>query len=131
MRLRGAVSTQEFVELAGRIGRKAKAVGHVRLLLDWRALKAWDLEDWSAPVFRPWIVASHRIGRVAIVHHAAWNRQAALIAAILRRENVSVRSWKHDRMTDARRWLLAPAGQDAISKIPAAGRPELRRASQD
>lgn len=108
LRLRGAVSTQEFVELAGRVRRRGKTIGHVRLLLDWRALKTWDLEDWSVPAFRPWIVASHRIERVAIVHHAIWNRQAALLAAILRRENVPVRSWRHDRLTDARRWLLEP-----------------------
>lgn len=108
VRLRRAVSTQEFVELAGRIRRRGKTVGHVRLLFDWRSLKEWSLEDWSALAFRPWVAASHRIERVAIVHHTAWNRQAALIAAILRREHVPVRSWMPDRVIDARRWLREP-----------------------
>lgn len=106
VRLRDTVSTQEFVELAGRICRRGKTVGHVRLLFDWRSLKEWNLEDWSAPAFHPWIAASHRIDRLAIVHHVTWNRQAAMIAAILRREHVPVRSWKPDRVIDARRWLL-------------------------
>lgn len=40
-------------------------------------------------------------------HRVAWNRQAAMFAAILRRESVLVRSWKPSQIEDALAWLAA------------------------
>jgi hypothetical protein len=78
----------------------------MRLLCDWSEVRGWACEIRSLPASE-WVAAAGRLERVAILHHHRWNRQAAWLAAILRRERVEVRSWLPRQSEDARKWLLA------------------------
>jgi hypothetical protein len=77
----------------------------VRLLCDWSDVRGWACETKALPVHE-WVGAAGRLERVAILHHHRWNRQAAWLAAILRRGNVDVRSWHLRNPEAARKWLL-------------------------
>lgn len=104
VRLRAIVTTPRFVAFAGYIER----VEAQQILLDWRLLLEGSLQGWSASGLEPWRAVAHRIERVAIIHDAQWNRQAALLAAVLHRENVLVRSWRPSQLERAHQWLHAP-----------------------
>ena len=105
LQLRGVVSTREF------IARFSEVLGHetaqqgFRILFDWRSLKQWRLDDWPVLSEGQRQVAARRIERIALVHDVNWNRQAAMFAAVLRRENVLVRSWRPAQIEGAAEWL--------------------------
>ena len=102
--LRGEVSGRDFCAFIERALCDG-AAERLRVLTDWRELKPRSLSDWSVETLCPWIIAAGRIERVAIVHQAVWNRRAALLAAVLRKEDVLVRSWKPECTHLALQWL--------------------------
>ncbi len=104
VRLRGLVLTREFSGIARLM--EGKQMSHFQMLQDWRLLKRWNMEGWSVAALQPWSAAAPHFKSVAIIHDGVWNRQAALFAAILRRENVLVRSWRPGRLSNASQWLL-------------------------
>lgn len=112
-RFTGSISTEQFAALPARICRESTT--QARVLFDWRSLQHWSLENWSVSALRPWVSASSQLERIAIVHRFDWNRQAALIAALLRHENVLVRSWKTDSLDRAVGWLQSPAGDHRVT----------------
>jgi hypothetical protein len=105
IRLRGLQSTSEFSSfgdsLAGLTGGRAA----LRILFDWSALEGWDPKDEVARSCRNWKKGSLVIERLAIVHEHHWNRQAALLAAVLRGEASLVRSWASRDLSQAVAWL--------------------------
>jgi stage II sporulation SpoAA-like protein len=105
LQLRGVVSTREFIARFSEVLRHETAQDDFRILFDWRSLRRWHLEDWSVLGEGQWLVAARRIERIALVHDVNWNRQAALFAAVLRRENVLVRSWRPAQIEGAAEWL--------------------------
>lgn len=105
LHLRGTVSTRDFVAKVQALLDARGPDGNLRLLLDWSGIERWGFEDWSELSALSCEAAAGRIAGTAILHPSAWKRQAALLAAILRRENVLVRSWKPAGIDDAIRWL--------------------------
>jgi stage II sporulation SpoAA-like protein len=104
IRLRGAVTNAEFIELAAAIVDSA-ATGRILLYLDWVAIDRWAFSVPTANGASAWRRARRVIARGAIVHQARLNRQAAWLAAFLREEGVPVRSWRPQNAAVAAAWL--------------------------
>ncbi len=105
-RFRGAVTDREFAELAARIADSGSA-GGVLIYLDWRRIERWIFSAPKANHVTAWRRAGQRIECAAIVHDNSMNRQAAWLAAILRKQGVAVRSWRPQNASAAALWLRA------------------------
>jgi hypothetical protein len=75
----------------------------IRILLDWT-----EIERWKAGTAHPslWRDLPESIDRAAIVHQHRWDRQAAVLAAMMRMNQTSVRSWAPSSATAAMAWLM-------------------------
>lgn len=104
VRFRGAVTDTEFACLATTITNLG-ASGTALVYLDWVRLVHWKFAPAQANGVTAWRTAAGTIERVAIIHDHHLNRQAAWLAAILRREGVTVRSWQPQNARAARVWL--------------------------
>jgi hypothetical protein len=109
-RFRGAVTNTEFTELAAAIADLGSPYG-VLIYLDWVRVDRWTFAPAQANGVTAWRTAARMIERVAIIHDHHLNRQAAWLAAILRREGVTVRSWQPQNARAARVWLGSAAWQ--------------------
>lgn len=105
LHLNGAVSTRDVVALFESLPFPMRGTNSIRVLFDWRALTEWSLEDWGILREARWSEIACPVSQIAMVHHPIWKRQAAMFAAILRRENVLVRSWKPEQIEEAFAWL--------------------------
>ena len=103
-RFRGAVTNTEFAELAAAIADLGSSCG-VLIYLDWVRVDRWTFAPAQINGVTAWRMAARMIERVAIIHDHRLNRQAAWLAAILRREGVTVRSWGPQNAGTARMWL--------------------------
>jgi stage II sporulation SpoAA-like protein len=103
-RFRGAVTNTEFADLAAAIADLG-STGTALIYLDWVRVDHWTFAPVPANGVTAWRMAARMIERVAIIHDHHWNRQAAWLAAILRREGVTVRSWPPQNAHVARLWL--------------------------
>jgi hypothetical protein len=102
-RFRGAVTNTEFSDLAATITDRGSTHGTL-IYLDWVRVGHWKFAPIASGVIA-WRRAAGMIQRAAIVHDHHLNRQAAWLAAILRREGVTVRSWRPQNAGAARMWL--------------------------
>ena len=108
VRFRGNVTSREFADLAAIIADFGSGVA-VLVYLDWVGIERWEFTVASANGVTTWRRASQVVGRAAIVHLPRLNRQAAWLAAILRREGVEVRSWRPKDAVAAAIWLRRPS----------------------
>jgi hypothetical protein len=103
-RFRGAVADTEFADLAATIANLGPSCTAL-VYLDWTRVGHWTFAPAPANGVTAWRTAAAMIERVAIIHDHHLNRQAAWLAAILRREGVTVRSWQPRNAAAARVWL--------------------------
>ena len=103
-RFRGAVTNSEFADLAATIANLGLTCTAL-IYLDWVRIDHWTFAPAKANGVTAWRMAARTIERVAIIHDHHLNRQAAWLAAILRREGVTVRSWQPQDARAARLWL--------------------------
>jgi hypothetical protein len=103
-RFRGVMTDREFAELAAMIADFGSARG-VLVYLDWLRIERWEFSAPKANHFTAWRRAGRTIERAAIVHDSHMNRQAAWLAAILRKQGVTVRSWRPQDAAAAAIWL--------------------------
>jgi len=103
-RFRGAVTNAEFADLAAAITRLGSSCTAL-IYLDWVGVDHWAFAPAQPNGVTTWRTAARMIERVAIIHDHHLNRQAAWLAAILRREGVTVRSWRPQNARAARMWL--------------------------
>ena len=104
VRFRGAVTNREFIDLAATIanlGTVEMALVH----LDWVGVDRWAFSVPTLSGLAAWRRARKMIARAAIVHQPRLNRQAAWLAAFLREEGVTVRSWRPQNADAAATWL--------------------------
>lgn len=94
----------EFADLATAI-KDLGASCNALVYLDWIRVDQWTFDPAQANGMIAWRKAAGIIERVAIIHDHHLNRQAAWLAAILRREGVTVRSWQPRNAHAARAWL--------------------------
>jgi hypothetical protein len=103
-RFRGAVTNAEFADLAATINNLGTTYS-VLIYLDWVSVDHWMFAPANANGVTAWRRAARMIARAAIIHDHRLNRQAAWLAAILRKEGVTVRSWRPQSATAAAKWL--------------------------
>ncbi|AMN43668.1 hypothetical protein [Rhodoplanes sp. Z2-YC6860] len=105
--IKGRQSALEFGEAGGTFAKQYAGLMRLLVLFDWSALAGWDDNDAACAACRKWQEAARAIDRAAIVHEHCWNRQAAVMGAVLRLNRVSVRSWAVADCTKAAAWLDA------------------------
>ncbi len=91
LRFSGVQTSEDIAGAVAAVIQLCKSREAMRLLCDWSDVLGWACETRLLPVSE-WVAAAGRVERVAILHHHRWNRQAAWLAAMLRREHVEVRS---------------------------------------
>jgi SpoIIAA-like len=106
LRFSGVQTHEDIAGVVAAVIQLCKSRDGMRLLCDWSDVRGWACETKSLPVHE-WVTAAGRVERVAVLHHHRWNRQAAWLAAMLRRENVRVRCGHLRDPAGARKWLLA------------------------
>jgi len=81
--------------------------GHKRLrvLFDWTGIEEWEPATREPALWPNWRDMARPIKRAAIIHERRWNRQAALLAAMLRINKAKVRSWLPRNLPAALIWL--------------------------
>src|SRR5262245_57455553 len=104
VRFRGAVTNREFIDLAATIASFGSA-DRVLVYLDWIGIDRWAFSVPTAGGVNEWRRARKMIARAALVHQPRMNRQAAWLAAFLRKEGVQVRSWRAQNAAAAATWL--------------------------
>jgi hypothetical protein len=104
IRFRGAVTNREFIDLATTIANFG-STGRILVYLDWVGIDRWAFSVPTAGDVNEWRRARNVIARAAIVHQPRLNRQAAWLAAFLRKEGVQVRSWRPQSADAAAAWL--------------------------
>lgn len=78
---------------------------HIRVLFDWTGIEGWEPGTREPSLWPNWRAMARPIDRAAIIHERRWNRQAALLAAILRINKVQARSWLPRNLPNALVWL--------------------------
>jgi hypothetical protein len=106
LRFSGVQTREDVGRTVMAVIQLCKGRDEIRLLCDWSDVLGWACETKSLPVHE-WVAAAGRVERVAILHHHRWNRQAAWLAAMLRRGNVRVRCCHLRDPEGALKWLLA------------------------
>lgn len=102
--LQGRVETTDLLAIGERLShtRRPKLL---LVLFDWSEIASWAFRPPSLDELRGWLAAAKLVGRIVILHHRAFDRQAAWLAALLRARGCSVRSYRPDDCDRARRWL--------------------------
>jgi hypothetical protein len=108
VRYRGAITNRELATLAAMV-TSFESHGGMLIFLDWLGIDRWEFSPHEARGVAAWRRAARKIERVAIVHDRRRDRQAAWLAAILRKEGVSVRSWRPQNAGLAATWLRMSA----------------------
>jgi hypothetical protein len=81
-----------------------------RILFDWSAVTSWSYEASSRKNLRLWKETIPRISRAAFIHDRRWDRQAALLAALLRSANTEALSFLPTQLDRAIHWLTSGPG---------------------
>jgi hypothetical protein len=79
------------------------------ILFDWSAVTSWSYEASSQKNLQLWKETAPRIFRAAFIHDRRWDRQAALLAALLRSADTEVLSFLPAQMDRAVHWLTSGA----------------------
>jgi hypothetical protein len=79
--------------------------GRSNALFDWSYVVSWAFQPPRGDDLEVVLEFAASIDRLAIVHHRAWNRQAAWLAALLRTRNCRVRSYQRKNYGRAVDWL--------------------------
>lgn len=75
------------------------------ILFDWLGIESWHFSAPKGADMAALRTAAKKTGRVALLHGPRLNRPAAWVAAILRAEGVTVRSWRARQAPAAADWL--------------------------
>jgi hypothetical protein len=78
---------------------------HIRVLFDWTGIEGWKPGTGDPLRWPNWRAMARPIERAAIIHEHRWNRQAALLAAMLRINKAQARSWLPRNLPAALVWL--------------------------
>jgi hypothetical protein len=86
-----------------------------QVLLDWSGVTSWPYQPSSQKCVQLWKKTVPRISRAALIHNRTWDRQAALIAVLLRSKDSEVRSFLPIHGGNAIGWLVS--GKDCFVDI--------------
>ena len=83
----------------------SEQIGGNLMLFDWLGIESWDFSASKGDNVAALRTAAKQTDRVALLHSPRFNRPAAWVAAILRAEGVTVRSWRAQQAPAAADWL--------------------------
>jgi hypothetical protein len=105
VRFRGRLSVSDLSVFDTALLDRHAGHEHIRVLFDWTGVQGWGRGTGDPARWPNWRDMARPINRAAIVHERRWNRQAALLAAMLRINKAQARSWLPRNLPDALVWL--------------------------
>jgi hypothetical protein len=96
-----------------------------RVLFDWAEVTSWPYKVSSQKCVQFWKEAVPPILRAAFIHDKRWDRQAAILGALLRMANTEARSFSPARLAVAVSWLAS-----AQNSLPDDGTPTKSAGSE-
>jgi hypothetical protein len=105
VRFRGTLSVSDLSFFETELLDRHAGREHIRLLFDWTGIEGWEPRTREPALWPNWRAMAHPIDRAAIIHEHRWNRQAALLAAMLRINKAQARSWLPRNLPAALVWL--------------------------
>jgi hypothetical protein len=105
VRFRGRLSVSDLTVFETALSNRHAGQEHIRVLFDWTAIEGWEPGTREPARWPNWRAMAPPIDRAAIIHEHRWNRQAALLAAMLRINKAQARSWLPRNLPAALVWL--------------------------
>ena len=105
VRFRGRLSVSDLRVFDAALLDRYAAQQHIRVLFDWTGIEGWEPGTGDPALWPNWRAMARPIDRAAIIHERRWNRQAALLAAMLRINKPQARSWLPRNLPAALVWL--------------------------
>jgi NADPH-dependent ferric siderophore reductase len=105
VRFRGRLSVSDLNVFETALSDRHAGRQHIRVLFDWTGIEGWEPGTGDPARWPNWRDTTRPIERAAIIHERRWNRQAALLAAMLRINKAQARSWLPRNLPDALVWL--------------------------
>ena len=105
VRFGGRLSVADLSVLETTLSDRTAGHEHIRLLFDWTGIEEWEPGAGDPALWPNWRDMARPIDRAAIIHEHRWNRQAALLAAMLRINKTQARSWLPRNLSAALVWL--------------------------
>jgi hypothetical protein len=122
----GMTTNSDFAALAATVANYEPRCGML-IYFDWLDVSRWEFSGSKVNATSSWRGAAKRIARVAIVHDHRLNPQAAWLAAVLRGEGVTVRSWCRQDAVLAGSWLVNSSTGIAPSTFRGSIKRRIRR----
>jgi hypothetical protein len=101
----GAQRSFDIECLATELARLPTCGAPLRVLFDWSTVESWPYRAPSAAAIAGWNRTAPSIARAALVHAHKWDRQAALVSALLRVTNAEARCFRPIMHDQAVAWL--------------------------
>ena len=105
VRFRGRLSVSDLTVFETALLDRHAGHARIRVLFDWTGIEGWELGTREPTRWPNWRAMARPIERAAIIHERRWNRQAALLAAMLRINKAQARSWLPRNLPAALVWL--------------------------
>ena len=105
VRFRGRLSVSDLTVFETALLDRHAGQEHIRVLFDWTGIEGWEPGTRESALWPNWRAMARPIDRAAIIHEHRWNRQAALLAAMLRINKAQARSWLPRNLPAALVWL--------------------------
>ena len=105
VRFRGRLSVSDLSVFETALLDRHAGQEHIRVLFDWTGIEGWEPGTGEPARWPNWRAMAGPIDRAAIIHEHRWNRQAALLAAMLRINKAQARSWLPRNLPAALVWL--------------------------
>jgi hypothetical protein len=105
VRFRGRLLVSDLTVFETALSNRHAGQEHIRVLFDWTGIERWEPGTGEPARWPNWRAMVCPIDRAAIVHEHRWNKQAALLAAMLRINKAHARSWLPRNLPAALVWL--------------------------
>ena len=105
IRFRGRLSVSDLTVFETALLERHAGHAQIRVLFDWTGVEGWEPGTGEPARWPNWRAMARPIDRAAIIHEHRWNRQAALLAAMLRINKAQARSWLPRNLPAALVWL--------------------------
>ena len=102
---RGRLSVSDLSVFDTALSDRHAGLEPIRVLFDWTGIEGWEPGTRDPARWPNWRAMARPIDRAAIIHEHRWNRQAALLAAMLRINKAQARSWLPRNLPAALVWL--------------------------
>jgi hypothetical protein len=102
---RGSLSVSDLSVFGTALLDRYAGHQHIRVLFDWIWIEGWESGTGEPARWLNWRAMARPIDRAAIIHERRWNRQAPLLAAMLRINRAQAGAWLPRNLPAALLWL--------------------------